>query len=90
MAVLMKGRASPGTKRRGGGIVNYYVIDNRRRYRVCCQHGRVLMVMLRHVHCEQPISMDGRRFREVVRNCAKNNDLILARKGTTFHLTSAQ
>lgn len=84
MAALL----APVRKNKGGGagIINYAVTLNGRRYRVCAQHGRVLFVMLKHVHTEQALDCDGRRFREVVRSaeCAHGVllKLVQRKKGT--------
>jgi hypothetical protein len=52
--------------------VNYQVIDKGRRYRVCATtYGRVLFVMLKHVHTEQALEQCKRRYREICRLAAK-------------------
>lgn len=67
MAAIMSRGRKP-RKRSGHMPVNYRVEDKGRRYRVCATtYGRVLFVMLKHVHTEQALEQCKRRYREICR-----------------------
>lgn len=71
MAAIL-GRHRRAGARKGHMPVNYKVEDRGRRYRVCATtYGRVLMVMLRHVHVEQALEPGKRRYREIAALAAK-------------------
>jgi hypothetical protein len=76
VAIMHRGRRP--RKRAGHMPVNYYVTDRGRRYRVCATtYGRVLMVMLKHVHVEQALEPGKRRYREIAAIAARENKVEL-------------
>ena len=71
MAAILP-RPTKRSKRVSNAPTNYQVIDKGRRYRVCAtSYGRVLMVMLRHVHSEQALDTNKRRARWLIRAAAE-------------------
>ncbi len=67
----------PKRKRGGTSPTNYRITDRGRQYRVCAQNGRVLFVMLKHVHSEQALEVGKRRYCELVRLAAKQHGVEL-------------